>query len=167
MLIVPAPGDGWAARCNAIIRAFAGSVKGKGFYTACFLFLFQVQSQYSSRQQEDCVVEQEQTVDELLGEILRRIHETTTPEQIILFGSYARGEAGPDSDLDLLVVVQGVSHPRQESTRIRRALRGLLVPIDVIVATPEHLETYRNSPGLIYGPALEEGRIRYERSTAA
>jgi predicted nucleotidyltransferase len=121
----------------------------------------------SSRQQEGCVVEQERTVDELLDEISRRIQETTMPEQIILFGSYARGEAGPDSDLDLLVVVQGVSHPRQESTRIRRALRGLLVPIDVIVATPEHLETYRNSPGLIYGPALAEGRILYERSTAA
>lgn len=84
-----------------------------------------------------------------------------------MFGSYARGEAGPDSDLDLLVVVKDVAHPRQESTRIRRALRGLLVPIDVIVATPEHLERYRDSPGLIYGPALREGQVLYERASAA
>ena len=101
--------------------------------------------------------------DEILPEILRRIRATTTPERIILFGSHARGEAGPDSDLDLLVVVRGVTHPRQESIRIRRALRGLLVPIDVIVATPEQVEQYGDSIGLIYGTALREGMVPYER----
>jgi predicted nucleotidyltransferase len=84
-----------------------------------------------------------------------------------LFGSYARGEAGPDSDVDLLVIVRGITHPRQESIRIRRALRGLLVPIDVIVATPEQIEQYRDSIGLIYGPALREGKVLYERAPAA
>ncbi len=102
----------------------------------------------------------------LLEEITRRILETTTPERIILFGSHARGEAGPDSDLDLLVIASGVTHPRQESTRIRRALRGLLIPIDVIVATPEQIRQYRNTIGLIYGPALREGKVLYERSSS-
>ena len=111
--------------------------------------------------------ERKRNVDELLAEISRRIQEAAEPERIILFGSYARGDAGPDSDLDLLVVVRGVSQPRHESTRIRRALRGLLVPIDVIVATPEHLEQYRDSPGLIYRAALREGRTLYERAPAA
>ena len=101
----------------------------------------------------------------LLGEITHRIRATTTPEQIILFGSHVRGEASPDSDLDLLVIVKGVTHPRQESTRIRRALRGLLVPIDVIVATPEQVAQYRDTIGLIYEPALREGRVLYERSS--
>ena len=101
----------------------------------------------------------------LLEEITQRIRATTTPEQIILFGSHVRGEASPDSDLDLLVIVKGVTHPRQESTRIRRALRGLLVPIDVIVATPEQIARYRDTIGLIYQPALREGRVLYERSS--
>jgi predicted nucleotidyltransferase len=108
-----------------------------------------------------------QNLTELLKEITHRIRATTTPERIILFGSYARGDPGPDSDLDLLVVVPGVQHTRQESTRIRRALRGLLVPIDVIVATPEQIERYRDSIGLVYGPALREGQVLYERAPAA
>ena len=109
----------------------------------------------------------EKQMKELLNEITRRIRATTTPERIILFGSHAREEAGPDSDLDILVIVRDVTHTRQESTRIRRALRGLLVPIDIIVATPDQVERYRDSPGLIYGPALREGRVLYERAHAA
>jgi predicted nucleotidyltransferase len=104
---------------------------------------------------------------ELLEEITRRIRDTTTPAKIILFGSYARGEADADSDLDLLVVVRDVRYPRRESTRIRRALRGLLVPIDVIVATPEQVERYRDSSGLVYRAALREGVVLYERAPAA
>jgi hypothetical protein len=69
--------------------------------------------------------------------------------------------------LDLLVIVDGITHSRQESTRIRRALRGLLVPIDVIVATPEQIKRYRENIGLIYGPALREGEVLYERSASA
>jgi predicted nucleotidyltransferase len=106
-------------------------------------------------------------MSELLGEITRRIRTTTTPEQIILFGSHVRGDATPDSDLDLLVIVKGVTHPRRESTRIRRALRGLLVPVDVIVATPEQIAQYRDTIGLIYGPALREGRVLYERPSTS
>jgi uncharacterized protein len=103
----------------------------------------------------------------LLEEITRRILAVSAPEQIILFGSYARGEVGPDSDLDLLVVEEGVETPRRESVRLRHALRGLLVPIDVIVATPQHIERHRDTIGLIYGPAVREGIVLYERSTAS
>ena len=106
----------------------------------------------------------ESEIPRLLEEITRRIRATTTPERIILFGSHVRGAASPDSDLDLLVIVKGVTHPRQESTRIRRALRGLLVPVDVIVATPEQVAQYRDTIGLIYEPALREGKVLYERS---
>ena len=104
---------------------------------------------------------------ELFFEITRRIRATTVPEQIILFGSHARGEADADSDLDLLVVVPGIRYPRRASTRVRRALRGLMVPIDVIVATPEQVERYRDSIGLVYRAALQEGIVLYERAPAA
>jgi len=103
---------------------------------------------------------------EFLPEITRRILSISTPERIILFGSYARGDFGPDSDLDLLVVIPGVQSPRSESTRLRRALRGLLVPVDIVVVTPQQIERYRNTMGYIYSSALTEGKVIYERPTA-
>ena len=84
-----------------------------------------------------------------------------------MFGSYASGDAGPDSDVDLLVVKAGVEAPRRESVRVRRALRGLLVPIDVIVTTPQQIDQHRNTVGLIYRPALKEGNVLYERSATS
>lgn len=102
----------------------------------------------------------------LLPEITRRIVSTSNPEKIILFGSYARGDNNPDSDLDLLIIMQHVDSPRAESNRLRRVLRGLLVPIDVIVATTEQVERYRNIVGYIYKAALDEGKVVYERPKA-
>ncbi len=103
---------------------------------------------------------------QLLPEITRRILGVSNPQKIILFGSFARGDYGPDSDLDLLVIMEGIDSPRAESNRLRRALRGLLTPVDVLVATPQQIERHRESIGLIYGPALKEGVVIYERSTA-
>lgn len=109
----------------------------------------------------------EEKLSELLQEITERILAVSSPEQIILFGSYARGESGPDSDLDLLVVEAGIEAPRRESVRLRRALRGLLIPIDVLVATPQQIARYQDAIGLIYGPAVREGRVIYERSATS
>ena len=103
----------------------------------------------------------------LLPEITQRILKVSDPEQIILFGSYARGDNGPDSDLDLLVVLRAVQSTRAESIRLKRALRGLLVPVDILVATPEQLERHRNTVGLIYRTVLSEGKLVYERPAAA
>jgi len=98
-----------------------------------------------------------------LPEITRRIVQASQPDKIILFGSYARGNYGEDSDLDLLVIVPGVKHLRKESVRVRRALRGLLVPIDLVLATPEQIQRLGNVTGLIYQSALREGKVLYER----
>ena len=104
--------------------------------------------------------------DDKLAEIVRRILSVSDPQQIILFGSYARGDYGPDSDVDLLVVMEGVDAPRAESTRLRRALRGVMTPVDVIVATPVQLARHRQTAGLIYSSALADGKVLYERPTA-
>ncbi len=104
-------------------------------------------------------------VFDTLQEVTRRIIAVSDPEQIILFGSHARGEAGADSDIDVLVVARNVVSPRQESVRIQRALRGLLTPVDVVVATPQHLAAYGDAAGLIYRAALREGKVLYERSS--
>lgn len=72
---------------------------------------------------------------------------------------------GHDSDLDLLVIEDGVESPRRASLLLCRALRGLMVPVDVIVATPQQIERHRDCIGLIYGPAVREGKVPYDRST--
>ena len=103
---------------------------------------------------------------EHLPEITRRILSASDPEKIILFGSFARGEARSDSDLDLLVILRGVKSPRSESNRLRRLLRGLLVPVDIIVASPEQIQRHRNTIGLIYQFSPGEGKVVYERPSA-
>ncbi len=99
-----------------------------------------------------------------IPEITRRIVETSHPEKIILFGSYARGNFSADSDLDLLVIVSGIKRLRRESLRVRRALRGLIAPVDIIIATPEQIKRLGTTNGLVYQSALSEGRVLYERS---
>ena len=81
------------------------------------------------------------------------------PQRIVLFGSHARGDAGPDSDLDLLVVEKEVPHRAQEMVRLSRALRPLRVPVDVLVVTEEELQRYGDEPGSVYWWALKEGRV--------
>jgi len=97
---------------------------------------------------------------EILQEIVRRIVEAVRPEKIILFGSAAREEMGPDSDLDLLVI-KSCRNRRETARRIRRKLIGVGVPKDIIVATPEDIERYKDTIGLIYRPALREGKVLY------
>jgi predicted nucleotidyltransferase len=99
-----------------------------------------------------------------LPEITRRIIRTSNPDKIILFGSYARGNCSADSDLDLLIIVPNIEHTRQESIRVRRALRGLLVPVDIVIATPEQISRLGNVAGLVYRSALSEGKVLYERT---
>ncbi len=100
--------------------------------------------------------------EETLQEIVRRIVETVAPEKIILFGSAARGEMGPDSDLDLLVV-KPCENQRETAWTIRRQLIGIAIgiPKDVIVVTPEDIERHKETIGLIVRPALKEGRVIY------
>jgi len=105
----------------------------------------------------------EQARDVLQGAVVDRILSVCNPQRIILFGSHARGDVGPDSDMDVLVIEEGVEHVRWESVRLRQALRGLPVPVDVIVATPDHIRRYGDAVGLIYATALREGKVLYER----
>ena len=98
--------------------------------------------------------------DEILQEIVRRIVEVADPEKIILFGSAAREEMGPDSDLDFLVI-KSCKNRRKTARKIRRRLIGIGIPKDIIVATPEDIERYKDTIGLIYRPALKEGKVLY------
>ncbi|MFO7903627.1 MAG: nucleotidyltransferase domain-containing protein [Planctomycetota bacterium] len=101
----------------------------------------------------------------LLDELVRRIVEAVHPLRIILFGSAARGEMGPNSDLDVLVVMPDGVHRRQTAQFIYRQLIGFGFASDILVATPTDLETHATNPGLIYKEVLNEGREIYHAET--
>ena len=100
----------------------------------------------------------------LLDDVIACIVEVADPEKIILFGSAARGEAGPHSDLDLLVVKSGEFHRGRLVESIYMNLIGVGQAVDVIIVTPEEVERYRNSHALVVAPALKEGHVLYDAS---
>ncbi len=102
-----------------------------------------------------------QAAQDRLEELVRRIVETVHPLRIILFGSAASGRTGPDSDVDLLVVMPEGTHRRHTAQHLYRVIRGVGLPFDLIVATPSDLEKHRHNPGLIYRTILDEGKTVY------
>lgn len=99
-----------------------------------------------------------------LAEAVERIARQFNPLRIILFGSWARGDARPDSDLDLLVVLPQVENKRRATVEILRALNGLPVSKDVVVTTPEDIAARGHVIGHVLRPALQEGKVIYERA---
>ena len=97
-----------------------------------------------------------------LAEAVDRIVQKFHPIRIILFGSWARGSAREDSDLDLLVVLPKVEHKRKAAIEVLRALNGLPITKDVIVTTPKEIKERGQVIGNILRPALEEGKVIYE-----
>ncbi len=104
------------------------------------------------------------TVQVTIAEMVRRIVERFYPERIILFGSHARGTAGPDSDVDLLVVMEPHGSKRRRAIEIHGLLAGMGVPKDVIVVTPEEFNAYRDAPGTVIRTAWQEGKILHDRA---
>ena len=99
---------------------------------------------------------------EAIDTVVRRLVETAHPLKVILFGSYARGDATGDSDLDLLVIERAVESKVAEMVRLHRALSGLEIPVDVLVASQQEVEEWGHLPGSPLYWALTEGRVVYE-----
>jgi uncharacterized protein len=103
-------------------------------------------------------------LDEWLPEIVERIVERFDPLRVILFGSLARGEAGRNSDVDLLVVMpDGIEDERRVTVEILGALKDLPISKDIVVTTPEEIERRGDLVGTVLRPALREGKVLYER----
>ncbi|MFI5003770.1 MAG: nucleotidyltransferase domain-containing protein [Solirubrobacterales bacterium] len=81
------------------------------------------------------------------------------PVKVVLFGSHARGDAGPDSDLDFLVVERDVGDRHAEMVRLGRELRPLGVPVDVVVVSERYAEDWGGVEGSMIHAALTEGRV--------
>ncbi|HET6880601.1 MAG TPA: nucleotidyltransferase domain-containing protein [Pirellulales bacterium] len=97
----------------------------------------------------------------LLDDIVRRVVSAARPEKIVLFGSAARGEMGPNSDVDLLVVKGGKFNRRRLTAKIYNELYGAGAAVDIVIVTPEEVRRYRDAPCFPIYPALREGRVVY------
>jgi len=102
-------------------------------------------------------------LERIIDEMVLRIVERFDPERIILFGSAARGNAGPDSDVDLLVVMPVEGSRREKAVEIGVAVNDIPVPKDIVVTTPEDFEWRKEIVGTIERPAVREGRLVYAR----
>jgi predicted nucleotidyltransferase len=97
-----------------------------------------------------------------LDDAVKRIVDQFHPAKIILFGSHARGSARPDSDVDLLVVMDVKESKRRQAVEIDLALADRTFPLDVIVVTPAEFERYRDVVGHILYPAVRDGKVLYD-----
>lgn len=97
----------------------------------------------------------------VIDQLIREIVNAVQPLRIVLFGSAARGSLGPDSDINVLVVMPEGTHRRKTAQQLYRDVTGLGVPFDVLVATPADLERHKDNIGLIYRTILREGRVVY------
>jgi predicted nucleotidyltransferase len=97
-------------------------------------------------------------------EFIRTIAERFSPDKIILFGSWARGDATSDSDVDLLVLFPEVSDPRRRIAELHAVLGDFSRAADIVVSTTSRFERYRNVVNTVYWPASREGKVLYERA---
>jgi predicted nucleotidyltransferase len=94
-----------------------------------------------------------------LNKLVESLIQALSPRRIILFGSRARGEAGPDSDFDLMLVVDTDLPPADRAFIANKAVRHLGVPVDIIVYTPEEFDRLASWPSSIVAAAISEGNV--------
>lgn len=99
----------------------------------------------------------------LLTEIIHQLCKVGDPIKIILFGSRARDDALPESDLDLLVIENSTLPRYRRAAQYRRALTGLFPSKDIVVWTPEEIREWRGVPNAFINEILSEGKVLYER----
>lgn len=106
--------------------------------------------------------------ERLIREMVEVIVREADPEAVILFGSHARGEGRPDSDVDLLIVERAPFSPqhsrRQETARLYLALRKLAVPKDLLLYSRDEFERFKDSPHHVIGRAKREGQVLHGRA---
>ena len=102
-------------------------------------------------------------VDQIvIDKAIALLREAAQPRKIILFGSYGRGEARKESDVDLLIVETDVSDSITEMARLNRVLSPLRISTDLLVVSQEMFDYWASTPGNVYFEAIREGKVLYE-----
>ncbi len=100
----------------------------------------------------------------IIDQIVQKIVDQVNPLQVILFGSYARGMPATDSDLDLFVVVESNLPRHKRSAKIRLLFSPAPCPLDILVYTPQEVESCSGVVNHIVTHVMTTGKILYERS---
>ena len=98
-------------------------------------------------------------IDKAVALVVKAAH----PETIIMFGSYARGTANDQSDIDLCVIEAVVSDRRSEMVRLRRVLSPLRIPVDIIVHSSSAINEWAAVSGTLANTIMREGKVLYEK----
>jgi len=107
-----------------------------------------------------------QTIDSrLMNKIVNRIVDTVHPEKIILFGSHVRGAQKQDSDIDLLVIAHSTEPRYRRSAPLYGALSDIMVPMDILVYSPEEIQEWSQVRQAFVTTALREGKVLYENKS--
>lgn len=104
-------------------------------------------------------IEEQLKVHDLLGCLVKGLE----PERIIIFGSQARGDAGPDSDIDILIIKESNERPVVRRKHVLQLIGGSKIPKDIFVLTPKEFEESNNVAGTIAFEAHHYGKVVYVR----
>lgn len=101
--------------------------------------------------------------EDIIKKAIERLVEVAKPRKIYLFGSYARGDARKQSDLDFLVVEQVLKSRRKEMIRLHDAIRSMRIPVDILVTSESTFNEWADVPGTVMYKVKTEGQLCYEK----
>ncbi len=104
------------------------------------------------------------TRERLLEHVTQTIVEHFHPKRIVLFGSHARGEVGPDSDLDLFIEMESSRRPPERAIEVSSVFGLRPWPMDIVVYTPQEVERLKKMKGTLLSLIEKEGKVLYERT---
>jgi len=104
---------------------------------------------------------------EQINDIVIRIVDNIQPQKVILFGSYAYGKPDENSDIDLLVIKDTDVPANRRGREIRKHLRGLCIPMDILVYTQNEIDEWKDTRTAFITQVVEKGKILYGQENAA
>ena len=102
--------------------------------------------------------------NDAIQEAVRLLRDAAQPARIIMFGSYASGSPGGNSDVDFLVVEENLESRHSEMVRLRDILSPLRIPVDIIVVSVDTYNEWKDTPGTVIYEAACDGKVLYEAS---